>query len=354
MNLAGANETDVREEIAAPFLTMLGYQRGTENEILREYSISYGRHFLGRKKSNDPPLRGRADYVLSITGVGRWVLEIKSPSEDITNEAIEQAISYCRHPEVSGAYAAILNGKRFVVFHSNQRSSDEPIVDIQVTTPEELSTLLSGLLSPGAIRRDCSPPKVDLGLPLSDGFRSSAIVINGTNSYTDFWWECNSPLPGDAKAELDETCRRLSSFRTAVTGGRVWRDESSRIIAKLSWESPHDVLSQFAQEKKLFDAEYVSLSQTISSDSSNPTIFDIVGSVSVSEGETLFDIVRWDTQMAGLETNMNYRGQALGYLDGQVFSGRFQAEYESNFPLVPDLRLVMYALGNFNLVLDAE
>ena len=40
MDVEGANETDVREEVAAPFLALLGYQRGTENDILRELSIS--------------------------------------------------------------------------------------------------------------------------------------------------------------------------------------------------------------------------------------------------------------------------------------------------------------------------
>ncbi len=67
MDVEGANETDVREEVAAPFLTLLGYQRGTENDILRELSISYGHNFLGRKKNNDTPLRGRSRRHLTET-----------------------------------------------------------------------------------------------------------------------------------------------------------------------------------------------------------------------------------------------------------------------------------------------
>jgi len=352
MDVEGANETDVREEVAAPLLTLLGYQRGTENDILREFSISYGRNFLGRKKNDDPPLRGRADYVLSVTGAGRWVLEIKSPSEDITQDEIDQAISYARHPEVSGTYAAVLNGRRLVVLHNTQRSCDEPIVDIEVTSPEELSKQLSGLLSSAAIRRDCRPPAVDLGLPLSDGYRSNSNVIGGSISYSDFWWECNFPLPDKERADVDEMCRRLSSFRSTITGGRIWRDNSSRIIAKLTWESPHEVMLKFAQEKNLMDIEYVSLDETISSDPASPTVFDVFGSVSVSEGETLFDIVRWDTQSAGIAMSMNYRGQAMGYLKERIFSGRFQAEYEQNFPAAPMIRMNMYAMGVFEVVLD--
>jgi Type I restriction enzyme R protein N terminus (HSDR_N) len=67
--------------------------------------------------------------VLSVTGAGRWVLEIKAPKEEITQDTIEQAIAYARHPEVSVTYAAILNGRRFVVMHDSQRSTDKPLID---------------------------------------------------------------------------------------------------------------------------------------------------------------------------------------------------------------------------------
>jgi len=352
MDVKGANEADIREEIAAPLLALLGYRRGSENAILREFPISYDRNFLGRKKKNDPTLRGRADYVLCVNGVGRWVLEVKSPSEDITQDDIEQAISYARHPEVSGTYTVILNGRRLLLFHNTQRSIDKPKIDIEVISPDDLSERLRGILSPDSFRRDCSPPKVDLGLPLSDGLRSSSKVIGGSISYSKFLWECNMSLPEDNKAELDETCRRLSSFRSIVTGGRVWRDDNSRIRTKLTWGQPHDLMLQFAQEKNLMDIEYVSLSETISTDPATPTVFDVVGGVNISKGETLFDIVRWDTKLAGIDTTMNFRGQALGYLEGANFSGQFQAVYESYSPAVPLFSINMYGMGTFELELD--
>jgi predicted type IV restriction endonuclease len=183
MNLDDANETDVREEVATPLLSALGYERGMRNDILRELTLSYGRVFLGRKKNNNPPLRGRADYVLSVTGAARWVLEIKAPKEEITKETIEQAISYARHPEVSVTYAAILNGKRFVVMHNSQRSTDEPLVNIDVSSPHELAERVRGLLSPASIKRDCSPPIVDLRRPLVDGFRANANITGGVLIY---------------------------------------------------------------------------------------------------------------------------------------------------------------------------
>ena len=118
----GYNETDVREEIAVPLLNFLGYKKGTNADILREHTLKYDYVFLGRKKRNDPPLRGRADYVLAVNGAGRWVLEIKSPNEKIGIDEIEQALSYARHPEIAGSYAAITNGIDFVLYSTFSRS----------------------------------------------------------------------------------------------------------------------------------------------------------------------------------------------------------------------------------------
>ena len=348
------NETDVREEIAAPFLSALGYERGTTNDILREFSLAYDRVFLGRKKKSDPPLRGRADYVLSVIGAARWVLEIKAPSEEITRDMIEQAQSYARHPEISAAYAAVLNGKRFIVFHSSQNSADSPIADIEVASPDQLAAKMDGLLSPSAIRRDCTPPKVDLGTPLASGFRSTATTLRGFISYSDFTYECNFPLPDTQQAALDEMCRKMRGLRSTVTGGSVWRDEASRIRAKLDWTLPHEELLKFAQDKKLLDVEYVSLSSSISSDPSDPTTFDVVGHVSVVKGETLFDMLRWDTHVAGIGVAMTYRGQASGIIEGECFHGTFQAEYDSNFPALPGFSIGMFGLGNFEVVLDTH
>ena len=153
-----ANETDVREEIAAPMLAALGYERGTANNIGREATLAYERQFLGKKKGTDHPLRGRADYILTVAGAGRWVLEIKAPKEPIDIDAIEQTISYARHPEVSASYAVVLNGQRLTVHYASQKSTDNPIVDLVVSDPLALASQLEGLLSPAAIRRDCSPP----------------------------------------------------------------------------------------------------------------------------------------------------------------------------------------------------
>jgi type I site-specific restriction endonuclease len=94
------SEAAVREEISAPLLRELGYRSNTENDIRYEVNLRYPKDFLGLKKDTDPPLRGKADYVCKAGGRVAWVIEAKSSEADITAEAVEQAYTYARHPEI--------------------------------------------------------------------------------------------------------------------------------------------------------------------------------------------------------------------------------------------------------------
>jgi hypothetical protein len=329
------NESDVREEIVVPFLAALGYKKGSSADINREKTLSYGRAYLGRKKDSDPLLRGRADYVLSVAGAGRWVLEIKSMQVEINADDIEQSISYARHPEVSAYYSAITNGKRFIVFSLSQNSSDRPIVDIEITSPEQLAQRLVGLLSPSAIRRDCSPPIVDLDTPLALGFRSQARIHGGTITYNEWRWWATHLLPPKEVMAMDELIRKLKGFRSTISEGKLWRDSNSRIMAQLVWNAPHVDVIQFSTDKGLMEAKYVSLDESISQNPKKPTLFDVVDGFILEKGEQIFDIHRWENVQVGIRTSMSYTGQAAGYLIDNMFIGSFQVEYQTTFPDLP-------------------
>jgi hypothetical protein len=189
------NEADVREDVAMPLLRALGYAAGTANDIIREKALSYSNSFLGRKKKTDPPLRGRADYILTVLGAGSWTLEIKAEQVEIDQDAVEQALTYARHPQVSGSYAAVLNGKRFVVFHNTQRSDEPPLIDLPVEKIDGLAKALENTLSPNAIRADCSPPKVDLEMPLAPGLRSSATIAKISGKHARVSCHPRPPTP---------------------------------------------------------------------------------------------------------------------------------------------------------------
>ena len=352
MKLEGANETDVRAEVAEPLLAALGYRRGTANDIARELTLTYARQSLGRKKPTDPPLRGRADYVLSVLGAGRWVLETKAPHELIDADAIEQAITYARHPEVSATYAAILNGVRLTVHHVSRTAAEEPLLDLPISEVALVAKQLAGLLSPAAVRRDCTPPIVDLGTPLAEGLRSRAPIRGGEIRHGKTTWSANIALPAAQGEALDEMCRRLSGMRIAITGGDVYRDSESRIRAKLQWSMPHDEMLRFALDKKLMDVEYVALTDEISTDPEAPSVFDVIGDVEVRQGETLFDIASWETSTAGISMRMRYTGRAVGFFEENVFRGVFSAHYYCQPPSLPMFRMEMETVGTFEIVVD--
>lgn len=352
LKLDGANETDVRAEVAEPLLAALGYQRGTSNDIWRELSLTYALQSLGRKKPSDPPLRGRADYVLSVLGAGRWVLETKASHETIDVNAIEQAITYARHPEVSAAYAVILNGTRLTVHHTSQASTEKPLVDLTISDVAALAKQLAGLLSPAAVRRDCTPPIVDLGSPLAEGLRSKAPIRGGNIRHDKTTWSANIRLPDGEVQRLDEMCRRLSGLRIAITGGSVYRDLDSRIRAKLQWSMPHDELLRFALDKKLMDVEYVALAHEISINPDAPTVFDVVDDVEVREGEALFNVTTWETVTSGVSIRMRYTGRAVGFFEKNVFRGVFSAHYYCEAPLLQLFRMEMETEGAFEVVVD--
>lgn len=293
--------------------------------------------------------------MLVVTGFGRWVLDAKAPNEEIAQDAVEQAISYARHPEVGGTYAVVLNGHQLAVYLASRTFADGPIVALPVERPEQLAEKLVGLLSPAAIRRDCAPPVVDLRKPLAEGFRSSVAITKGVILYEAFVCQSNFVVPAPQAAKLEEVARRMTGYRSIITGGKVWRDEAtSRIKAKLAWNAPHDEMLRFAQDKKLMDAEFVSLDPVVSADPERPTVFDVVGSVTVKEGETLFDYLRWNTVVTTIATTMTYRGQGVGIIKDGLFAGTFLVEYENSFPALPGLCITMTGVGTFEMHIDGR
>jgi hypothetical protein len=347
------NEQDVREEIATPFLKLLGYESGTANDISRERRLRYAALQLGRKKSNDLqlPLGGDADYLLTVAGAGRWVLETKPPAEEITLDDVDQAVSYARHPEVSGHYAAVLNGRRFVLYYSTQTSNDKPLVDLEVTSADALANSLVAVLSPLAIKRDCIPPIIDLRTPLAPGFRGEAEIVGGTNKHLQIDLETKLPIPTQQLQNMRVDLEKIVGMRSTIRSGRIWRDESSRIRARLAWNSPHEKMKPLLEAANLDGFEYVCLQSSISTDPENPSVFDILATYELKEGLVTYDLLRWQAQMQGFDVSVTIQGQATGYLKGREFVGL--ADFCSiTIPKAMPLPLTLRFLTEFTFVVD--
>jgi hypothetical protein len=122
------NEQDVRETIVRPLIESLGYGRDAETRIITEKKLRYDRSFLGHKKpKTDSPLAGRADYICEVTSFGRWVVEVKSPSEELAQDVVEQAHTYAMHPEIAASFFLVTNGRKFRLRRRQRRVSASPI-----------------------------------------------------------------------------------------------------------------------------------------------------------------------------------------------------------------------------------
>jgi len=354
MEVEGWKEVDVREDIAMPVLRGLGYEKGTNNDILREEELKlrYPHPFLGRKKSGkDPVLRGKPDYVLSVLGICRWVFEIKAPSEALDVDAIEQAITYARHPEVSGEFVALLNGRFFLLFRSTQTASDEPLLRIDVCDVNELTDALSNVLSPEALHRDCKKTGIDLGRSLGGNLRSAETITSGTIQYAMTEWhinECPELLRAQVEQGFEPLTKLFHGMQSSVSSGVVERGADGTPIARLIWNSPYAQLGKFVDDKRLNEINYVCLDQEISSDEEQPSTFDFFATVEVDHGEELYDLVKHEVLIMELPASLEMRGQAIGYIDGRSLEGVFQTE-TTMIMIAPNFRLsaTIFNAGSF-------
>lgn len=332
MDLEGYNETDVREEFAAPLLRALGFEKGTSNDILREehLALRYPRPFLGRKKpGRDPVLRGKADYVLSVLGVGRWVLETKAPSEPHDIDAIEQAITYARHPEISGEYVALMNGHEFLLFRYDQRADEPPLIKIETCQVEVLHDRLENILSPRAMRRDLMRRGIDQGRSLGGGLRSKENISGGLAKYDFAAWEvieCPDEAREALEKQLDPSLRILKGVQVAIEGGTIERNDQGVIIAKIRWNSPYEQMESFMAEMGLNDLSYVCLDADISEDEAVPSTFDVFSKIDVREGTVMFDMMKREQTVMEMPAVVEMRGQGIGFIEGREFKGIFQSE----------------------------
>lgn len=107
----------------------------------------------------------------------------------------------------------------FISVH--RRQTKIPGSDIEVQSPESLSAKVQGMLSPATIKRDCSPPIVDLNKPLSIGFRSKALVEGGSIQYTKVGWRYTLPLQLPQQIALDDLCNSMHERISTIKAGEV-------------------------------------------------------------------------------------------------------------------------------------
>lgn len=343
MNFEQMNETDVREIIVRPLLHRLGYEQGTRANIRTEQTFRYEKTFLGRKKPNDPDLVGRADYILEVTSVGRWVVEAKGPSEPLTKEVVQQAHTYAAHPEVAALFFLITNGRSFHLYRTS--NLDQPLMAWQFAETEDVFLAVQNLVGPEAICRRMKLLEPDEGKPLGKGIPSKVKIVGGFVRYEDHF--SNHGL-------LDMT--QINGLEVPVTSGSVERADNGRMHAAVKTANTVTLFGEFG---KLFDRQngydFYSSDQYLSTDRTAPTIFQNFAETNAPAG-TKISI----PGMGDFPVPFSFRSasltEAIGFVDGDKFMGTMQLSYEFFFDnMPPAVRMALeQQFGRFPTVLRAE
>jgi hypothetical protein len=166
-------EDSVREEIISPILKSLGYSPSKPNRIIRSKSLEHPFVSIGsaRKKIKSIP-----DYLLEVNDQYAWILEAKSPSEDIINSKhVEQAYSYAIHSEIRVPIFGLCNGKEFVLYHV---SNPKPLIHFSIIALPSYWENLIKLLSPSTVLEYDFKLAKDFGLHLHRlGFQEFSSII---------------------------------------------------------------------------------------------------------------------------------------------------------------------------------
>lgn len=194
-------EESVREELIAPLIKDFGYSNSGDTQVIRNHGLKHPFVSIGSSRKNVTII---PDYLMQVNEKPAWILEAKSPTEQITDtKHIEQAYSYAIHPEIRVNYFALCNGHHFVLYNI---SRPKPLFHISLRAIDLYRNMLKELLSPiNVFKYPDQALSKDLGLHIKRlGFKNSdTIFIISSNplfimKYDDNLFSYTSPI-GDEK-----------------------------------------------------------------------------------------------------------------------------------------------------------
>ena len=201
-------EDSVREELIQPLIKLLGYKVSGDTRVIRSRSLVHPFVSIGstRHKISIIP-----DYVFEVEGKVHWILDAKSPSEDISkSKHVEQAYSYSIHPEIRSNLYALCNGREFALYDVRK---NDPVLFFKMTDIDECFKYLVRILDP----KFMANPEVvnyqpDFGLALtkigiSPGFRFIAMQV-----HTNFFAKVQDGMYTTTTSVPDEERGMIGSF----------------------------------------------------------------------------------------------------------------------------------------------
>jgi hypothetical protein len=320
-DFSSMNETDVREIIVRPLLELLGYGHGTDATIRTEQTLRYSNTFLGRKNpKKDPALVGRADYICDVISFGRWVVEVKSPSED--RDVVEQAHTYAAHPEIAASFFLVTNGRMFKLYETAKL--EKAALEWAFDDADDNLLRLLNILSPAAFRKRAKITLVDPGKPLGTGLPSRLRIVGGEITYDDH--SSSHPL-----LRVDS----ISGLRLPVTGGRVLRTEDKRIVAHIVVAKVAPLMHELNEAMGISDgSDFFSATEYLSTDPEHPTIFQNLVTTNTPAG-TLLNIPGLGKIPMPFAVSCAAFTEAVGFAIDDKFVGTMKLSYDYTFSKIP-------------------
>ncbi|MEZ9593826.1 hypothetical protein AB4298_04245 [Shewanella sp. 10N.261.52.F9] len=195
-------EDSVREELVIPLIRKLGYSATSPNKIVRSKSLIHPYVAIGSKQRKVSII---PDYLFHCDNSPFWVLDAKSPTEDIIkSKHVEQAYSYAIHPEVRAKYYALCNGREFSLYSINKF---EPIMHFYLADIAENFEILNRLLNPNIRANDEVMDYLpDYGIHMlklgaKEGFSFTGLAVNSCfiAKVEDDLYTTTTTIPGDIK-----------------------------------------------------------------------------------------------------------------------------------------------------------
>jgi hypothetical protein len=312
------NEKDVGDLIVRPFLHALGFRQGTEATIRTEVPLAYQAAFLGRKNpSKDPPLRGRADYICDLISYGRWVLEVKTPQQELSLEDAQQAHTYAAHVGVAALFYVLTNGREFRLYRTSH--PDQPVFSWPVPDTEKHLVVLKNYLSPDALRRHFALRPLDFSKPLAASAPSKVNLVGGIVKYERK--RINHPL-------LQQLLDQQGVTNATIVGGHVARAEDGLIEARLEPSFAFDSWNLLNEIAGIREHIFRTADEYVSDDPERPSIFQALYGGNLAQGTELpVDVYN---PQPGRQLLVNIPHQALseawGFVKGRRFEGVFRID----------------------------
>ena len=307
MDFSSMKEADVREEIVTPLLKSIGYGTG-DAIIMRQHRLKHPFLKYGHRET---PIQAEADYLLEIDGSYRWILEAKPP-EPIKDQDIFQTYSYTVHHEVNGIYFALCNGLELRIYRAHTfKGGADPIFEVSYEKFGESLRKLENVIGPAAIRRDYPITEIDMEEPLGPGLRSKARIVRGLIRLFS----------------ADPRFRTLDGLTLTIVGGTVFRNEKGCIACNVDTCAPIVEMQAVNEKLGLESMRMGSEASWLSTSPALPTVLVSQRSVHLPK-DMLLPIMGSTQQRLFYDIDCNTSTVAKGALDGQRFTGNFEATYE--------------------------